>query len=167
MNLANLSTRMKCGQLTEVKHCKLSLLQAFFQRIERATCRRAKMSLKKDGVSSLLQCNFCPVGLRILPTTGFRIGKCFRYARLFSVLKYNFCPIHSSVNLIAMFVSEIRETHCRYPGSMSKISVHATFARICSTRIYSWTRTLQDSLVANVKALSRPNCADKNSKDSE
>ena len=72
------------------------------------------------------RCNFCPVGLRILSTTGFRLGKCFRYARLFSILEYNFCPIHFSVNLIAMFISEMRETpgRCRYAGAMSEISGH-------------------------------------------
>ena len=70
------------------------------------------------------RCNFCPAGLRILSTTGFRLGKCFRYTRLFSILEYNFCPIHFSVNLIAMFVSEIRETRCRYAGAISEISGH-------------------------------------------
>ena len=44
--------------------------------------------------------------------------------RLFSILEYNFFPIYFSVNLIAMFVSEMRETRCRYAGDMSDISGH-------------------------------------------
>ena len=69
-------------------------------------------------------CNFCLVGLRILSTTEFRLGKRFRYARLFSTLEYNFCPVDLSVNLVAMFLSEKRETRCRYAGATSEISGH-------------------------------------------
>ena len=76
------------------------------------------------------RCNFCPVGLRILLTTGFRHGKCFRYAKLFSVIEYNFCPIHSPVNLIAIFVSEIRESRCRYAGFI-RFSLQRTQEHCC------------------------------------
>ena len=82
------------------------------------------MSQKRTVLAVCYRCNFCPVGLRILSTTGFRLGKCFRYARLFSILEYNFCPIHFSVNLTVMYVSEKRETRCRYAGAMSEISDH-------------------------------------------
>ena len=42
----------------------------------------------------------------------------------FSILEYNCCFIHFSVNLIAMFVAEMKETRCRYAGAMSEISGH-------------------------------------------
>ena len=77
--------------------------------------------------------NFCLLGLRILSTTGFRHGNCFRYARLFSVLEYNFCPIHFSVNLIAMFVLEIRETRCRYAGATFEVSGLERDSKLCKS----------------------------------
>ena len=51
MNLANLSTRMEMRS-AEAKYCKFSVLKAFFKG---ESDSRAKMSLKKDGVSRLLQ----------------------------------------------------------------------------------------------------------------
>ena len=83
------------------------------------------------------RCNFCPVGLRILSTSGFRLGKCFRYARLFSFLEFNFCPIHFSVNLIAICVSETRETRCCYVGAMSEISGHVNPSQLHVDKDYT------------------------------
>ena len=72
MNLANLSTRMEMRS-AEVKYCKLTVLQAFFKGLRE---RQASQNEPKKGwCSQSVTCNFCPVGLRILPTNGFRFGK--------------------------------------------------------------------------------------------
>ena len=84
----------------EVKYCKLSVLQAFFKGLRERQASQNEPK-KRSVLAVCYRCNFCPLGLRILSTTGFRLGKCFRYARLFSILEYNFCPINFSVNLIA------------------------------------------------------------------
>ena len=52
MNLANLSTRMGIRS-AEVKHCKLSVLQAFFKGLRER--QASQNEAKKDGVSSLLE----------------------------------------------------------------------------------------------------------------
>ena len=109
----------------EVKYYKLSVLQAFFKGLRERQASQNEPK-KRTVLAVCYRCNFCPVGLRILSTTEFKLGKCFSYARLFSILKYNFCPIHFSLNLIAMFVSEMRETRCPYAGAMSEISGHAS-----------------------------------------
>ena len=50
--------------------------------------------------------------LRILFTNEFRLHKFYRYAKTFSILKYNFRSIHFFVNQIAMFVYETCERRC-------------------------------------------------------
>ena len=68
--------------------------------------------------------DFHTVGLRILSPTRFRLGNRCRYARSYSILKFNFYSIHSFVNLIAMFCFSNVESRCRYAGVASAISGH-------------------------------------------
>ena len=56
----------------------------------------AKTSLKKDGYGVVTD-TF---------TNEFRLHKFYRYAKTFSILKYNFRSIHFFVNQIAMFAYE-------------------------------------------------------------
>ena len=83
MNVANLSTRMEMRS-AEVKYCKLSVLQAFLK--DRESNRRAKMSLKKDDASSLLQMQFLSLGIKDpfcywVPTWQmFQVRKAFSYS---------------------------------------------------------------------------------------
>ena len=111
------------------------------RRIKRARSQ-LKSTSKRTVLTDLCRWKIHTVWLRILSTGGCKGGKFYRYARTFSVLKYNFRSIHFFVNQIAMFVSEIWESRCRYAGSASAISGHflrkLNWHRFVTTRWRRW-----------------------------
>ena len=102
------------------------LLSEFSTRNRRV--KRAKVELKSCLKRTLLMVwfrnDFHTAGLRILSPNRFRLGNRCRYARSYSILKFNFYSIHSFVNLIAMFCFTNVESRYRYAGAASVISGH-------------------------------------------
>ena len=82
------------------------LLSEFSTRNRRV--KRAKVELKSCLKRTLLMVwfrnDFHTAGLRILSPNRFRLGNRCRYARSYSILKFNFYSIHSFVNLVVCVV---------------------------------------------------------------
>ena len=67
----------------------------------------ATISLKRTVLTDLYRLNVHTLWLRVLSTNGSLLHKFYRYAKTFSILKYNFRSIHFFVIQIAMFVYEM------------------------------------------------------------
>ena len=88
------------------------------------SARTAKNTLKMDCVTELMKYAFYIVGLKMFSSGRFNLETYSGTLEVIISSNISFHLIHFFMNVIAMFVSEIRDSRCRSTGVKSGISGH-------------------------------------------